>query len=498
MSDKIRFFNNKWIWLFILLTFIPIVAISQISGKIKIAVIDLETSSNLAGRIGGNIAELMRGHLGHVAKFEVMEKKEMDDILNIQGFLRPSGCRSSECHSASFDSRGTLHFLQKCGMPDIEAAIELGNILMVDKVLIGLVNKLEDRYTISVKVIDIATGQVEATDQISCHHEIHTLEQRIDELAARLARGIPGQMGEDEEGRENAVLPNMGGMQKGQRIDISDCGEIKDMKAFMEVIQKKMKGETAFNESDGGETAISQKTVTEETGMKNLNGMVLIPEGKFKMGSDSHEEDGPVHEVYLDAFYIDRFEVTNAQYMIFLKATGNRPPTTWGRPGFDLPDQPVTGISWEAANDYAVWSGKRLPTEAEWEKAARGMDGRKFPWGNEWSEGKCRAGGKDSSAGPFPVGSCPEGASPYGCHDMAGNVWEWCSDWFSTDYYGKSEYRNPEGPQDGSWHVLRGGGWDSLPDEVRSTFRRGGCPDGGYVCAGFRCVKDVKDRKEIQ
>lgn len=491
MSKKIYFNNKKWLWLIVVGAFVSLAAVSPVSDKITIAVIDLETSSNLSGSVGGEIAERIRTHLGHIAKFEVVEKKNMNDILNRQGFLRPSGCRSAECHSASFDSRGTLHFLKNCGMPDLEAALEVGSMLMVDKVLIGLVNKLADRHTISVKIVDIATNQVEVTDQISCQHKIHNMEQRIDELAARLAKRIPSA---SEVGR----VSDMEGMQKGQRIDLKDCGEIKDMKAFMDVIQKKMKGDIAWNTLKAKEEDCDPKTMANKTGIKWLEEMVLIPAGQFQMGSGRFEEEGPVHEVYLDAFYIDRFEVTNAQYMIFLNATGNRPPTTWGKPGFDLTDQPVTGISWEAAYDYAAWAGKRLPTEAEWEKAARGVDGRQFPWGDEWSEGRCQAGGKDSSSGPASVDSHPEGASPYGCYDMAGNVWEWCADWFSPDYYSQSESQNPTGPQEGSWHVLRGGGWDSPPDEVRTTLRRGGCPDGGYSCAGFRCVRDVKDQKGTQ
>jgi formylglycine-generating enzyme required for sulfatase activity len=240
--------------------------------------------------------------------------------------------------------------------------------------------------------------------------------------------------------------------------------------------------------------------VTSRSGTKgigHLTEMILIPAGPFRMGSEKFEEEGPVHEVHLDAFYIDQYEVTNAQYKRFLEATHHRPPLTWGKPGFNEPDHPVTGVSWEAATEYAAWVGKRLPTEAEWEKAARGTDSRLYPWGNKWDEGKCRsAAGKTLPMGPASVGSYPHGISPYGCHDMAGNVWEWCSDWFMPDYYSQSAYRNPKGPLEGSWHILRGGGWDSAPNEVRTTIRRWGCPEGGYRCAGFRCAKDVNVQGE--
>jgi formylglycine-generating enzyme required for sulfatase activity len=224
--------------------------------------------------------------------------------------------------------------------------------------------------------------------------------------------------------------------------------------------------------------------------------MVLVPAGPFLMGSNEQDDEGPVHEVFLDAFYIDKYEVANAQYEAFLKATGHRPPLTWGKPGFDQPDQPVTGVSWEDAADYAAWAKKRLPTEAEWEKAARGADGRRYPWGDMWEAGRCFSAENGASHGPAPIGTYPRGVSPFGCHDMAGNAWEWCADWYSAEYYLQSVHTNPEGPSEGSWHVLRGGGWESAPNEIRAAFRRGGCPDGGYRCAGFRCARDVNNARD--
>ncbi|MGA1865579.1 MAG: formylglycine-generating enzyme family protein, partial [bacterium] len=392
-----------------------------------------------------------------------------------------------------------LQFLQKCGASDHDAALEIGWMLGVEKVLIGLVNKLDERYTISVKIIDTFTREVDVADQISFHYRLHDLDMRIEELAARLSEKIsirendmasPGKEGSDR--KANGKI---------KKLDLEDYGEIKDMKDFMNVVQDRIRDKDSPDNLNKGEKGYQRKPVegaSDKLDQDMLEEMAFIPAGSFRMGSDEFSGEGPAHDVYLDAFFIDKYEVTNAQYEIFWKSTGRRPPVNWGKPGFNGSFQPVTGVSWEDASDYAAWAGKRLPTEAEWEKAARGTDSLLYPWGNKWDEGRCRSNSKDPSSGLARIGSYPEGVSPFGCHDMAGNAWEWCSDWFMTDYYSQTESRNPKGPQDGSWHVLRGGGWDSAPDELRASFRQGGCPGGGYRCAGFRCVKDKGDSREGQ
>ena len=373
-------------------------------------------------------------------------------------------------------------------------------MLGVEKVLVGLVNELDDHYTISVKIVDTLTREVEVTDQISFHYEIQDIQKRIEELAARLAEKVSHQRHDMlRSAREGFGQAGGDGSENTQKLDLEAYGEIKDMNDLINVIQSRMKENNNEEHSREGEEGYDENASmkqSEKIDLKQLGEMVFIPEGSFIMGSDASEEESPPHEVYLDAFYMDKYEVTNAQYEIFWRSTGHRPPLTSGKPGFDAPDQPATGVSWEDAVDYAAWAGKRLPTEAEWEKAARGTDSRSYPWGDHWSEAKCQASGKNTLSGPARVGSHPKGVSPFGCHDMAGNVWEWCADWFSTDYYDQSEEKNPKGPQDGSRHVLRGGGWESRPNEVKTTYRQGGCPDGGYRCAGFRCVKDATDQRE--
>ncbi len=152
--------------------------------------------------------------------------------------------------------------------------------------------------------------------------------------------------------------------------------------------------------------------------------MVLVPAGEFWMGSDDGDSNTkPRHRVILDAFSIDRQEVTNALYQRFMSATGRPAPAAWNDSKYNAQQQPVVGVSWHDADAYCRWAGKRLPTEAEWEKAARGTDGRKYPWGDQWDAS--RANSDESRFGrPGEVGSHPTGASPYGAHDMAGNVRE--------------------------------------------------------------------------
>jgi len=185
--------------------------------------------------------------------------------------------------------------------------------------------------------------------------------------------------------------------------------------------------------------------------------MVLIPAGEFIMGSKDYNNGKPQRRVYLDAYYIDVYPVTVAQYRRFCKETKREMPSSpsWGW----IDNHPIVNVSWNDAKAYCDWAGKRLPTEAEWEKSARGTDGRKYPWENEWDARKCRCSRNNwgDAGSTSPVGSFPQGISPYGVYDMAGNVWEWCNDWYNDNYYKVAPLRNPKGPKGGNWRVLRGG-----------------------------------------
>jgi len=222
--------------------------------------------------------------------------------------------------------------------------------------------------------------------------------------------------------------------------------------------------------------------------------MAGVPAGEFMMGSPTGDADEqPVHKVYVDAFSMDKYEVTVGQYAVFLQAKGIDPPSDWktmNQPANQK--RPVANVDWADAAEYCKWAGKRLPTEAEWEKAARGTDERLYPWGNDAPTPRHANYGK-SGANNYgalaPVGTLEAGKSPYGIYDMAGNVWEWVSDWYDNDYYKNSLSQNPTGPSSGESKVLRGGSWGSDPQRLRSArryFHRSAHRHKDY---GFRCAK---------
>lgn len=218
--------------------------------------------------------------------------------------------------------------------------------------------------------------------------------------------------------------------------------------------------------------------------------MVQIPAGEFLMGSPAGEggkNERPQHKVYLDAYSIGRNEVTNEEYERFVKSTDYVAEGKWREhagPGKEK--HPVVCVTWNDAMAYCRWAGGSLPTEAQWEKAARGTGGRIYPWGNSWDASRCNNKGKGTTA----AGSCPEGASPYGVQDMAGNVWEWCFDWYDEGYYGSSPSKNPEGGKSGEYRSIRGSSWRyANADLFRCAYRLRIAPDHWFDSLGFRLCR---------
>lgn len=236
--------------------------------------------------------------------------------------------------------------------------------------------------------------------------------------------------------------------------------------------------------------------------------LCLIPAGTFMMGSDDDlPNEAPMHEIHLDAYYIGKTEVTNAEYYPFWLETGGpesehtpisygEPFGTWPEIAKTKPNYPVIGVSWDTAVAYAAWRGMRLPTEAEWEKAARGTEAKRWPWGDTFTQSikgtTCHANvWKQSGSNLQLVGTYPTGLSPYGVYDMAGNVWEWVADWYSDTYYRRSPDRNPKGPAVGSRRVVKGGSWLNPEMFARCSTRIGQYPAIGTSFIGFRLAKDA-------
>jgi len=224
--------------------------------------------------------------------------------------------------------------------------------------------------------------------------------------------------------------------------------------------------------------------------------LVLIPGGEFTMGVKpsprNNYVDNAAHQVGVDSFYIEKYEVTNAQYLEFCQSTGNPLPEFWGMDEFcsgpGYPDHPVVGVTWAGAMEYAKWKGMRLPTEAEWEYAARGGQTKKrYPNGNDVDSTQCNYNG--TYGHPIRVGSLP--ANGYGLYDMAGNVVEWVSDNYAKDYYLESPADNPTGPEYGKRKVIRGGGWRSGKMCATVVFRQSLRPNWVDINVGFRCARDL-------
>jgi formylglycine-generating enzyme required for sulfatase activity len=227
-----------------------------------------------------------------------------------------------------------------------------------------------------------------------------------------------------------------------------------------------------------------------------ISNLVLIPAGRFRMGQeDGRDEERPVHWVTVDPFRLSRYHVTNADYDGFRRATGREATPFRTQAPFARLDQPVVGVSWFDAVDYCSWLTAelgcrfRLPTEAEWERACRGYaDGKVYPWGDDRPTAQlARFNALD---GPCAVGRFKP--SYFGLYDLAGNVWEWCADWYEREYYERAPDRNPAGPAEGSYRVLRGGSWADEPKYLTCAYRSWARPAERSPNIGFRCARSIR------
>ena len=246
--------------------------------------------------------------------------------------------------------------------------------------------------------------------------------------------------------------------------------------------------------------------------------MIKVPAGEFKMGDNKGpRNERPEHMVWLDAYFIDQYEVTMTLYQKFLDETKHDFPPLWddGAAFEEAADRPAVGMAWNSAKTYCEWVEKRLPTEAEWEKAARGTDGRRFPWGHmqpfvdiaRYNLGPTGWVGYAITLAPVTSGvtgmsirhGLKEGTkSPYGLYHMAGNAAEWVADWYDRTYYKRSQKRNPQGPETGEKKVFRGGSWEDPPKRLRVMSRANAEPnfpiDANDLTIGFRCAMDARSQ----
>lgn len=262
-------------------------------------------------------------------------------------------------------------------------------------------------------------------------------------------------------------------------------------------------------------TPEGKKLAAERIKLPAHDEMVVIPAGEFLMGSNkkvdrlAYQAEMPQRTIYLDAYEIDKYEVTTVQYLKYVLANNLDPQVDWKFDGGNFQEtmvnHPIMHVTWFEADAYCKWAGKRLPTEAEWEKAARGADGRIYPWGNQ-PAGLTRANfGRTGLSGPvrdrperlllYPpiisVDKYDNAVSPYGLFQMVGNVAEWVADWYDKDYYKTGPDRNPKGPETGTHKAFRGGGWIDSTPTVRVAQRNGTDPKTSMNWLGFRCARDV-------
>ncbi|MBI5428010.1 MAG: formylglycine-generating enzyme family protein [Nitrospinae bacterium] len=289
-------------------------------------------------------------------------------------------------------------------------------------------------------------------------------------------------------------------------VGVATCFVVAILFVFLIVweINKSIEYDEKVRKMDAGQKQVAVEDNRDFSVYETVSGgdgreMVLVPEGVFTRGSlEGDLDEKPQQEIYLDAFYADKFEVSVKDYGRYREATGYAKPSVPFFQGdekvLETPNNPVVGVSWHDAVNYCTWAGKRLLTEAEWEKAARGTRGLTYPWGNEFLAQRTNISGlADGYEFMAPVGGFPMGRSVYGVYDMAGNVSEWVEDLYDQFYYERSPMINPPGAEESKTRVYRGGSWDARKTDVRSAKRFAAQPGRKDSIVGFRCGLSKKD-----
>ncbi|HBE74098.1 MAG TPA: hypothetical protein DDW31_08470 [candidate division Zixibacteria bacterium] len=440
--------------------------------KLTVSVMDLNVTEGLSAKEVMMLTDKLLNEFVSQGVYKVIERSKRDEILKEQGFQQSGACDATSC------------------------LVEAGQYLGVQKMFGGTIGRFGAVFAVELRMIDVKTGEIDLAFSKKYTGDVSNLLDAMKEAAVSFTY------------RKSEPSPSPDNKRKAIKFDLPQelsaeyYKNVRELDEYLCTLQtdsltkRNIRRESIAewltergikvekSEIENEKSLIYIKT--NENGYKEFrnekDGSILIeiPEGSFFMGAnDGEENEKPIHSVYLVKYFIGKYEVTVSQFSEFVKATGYKADNDdsyeehikhgystefcnpWYKPKYQQSENyPVVNISWNDAKAYCDWAGLRLPTEAEWEKAARGKDKRKYPWGNKWNNTKCNSGSKDDGfLYASPVGSFKGDLSPYGCYDMAGNVSEWCNDWYDENSYKYFNTNNPKGPERSHNRVTRGGSW---------------------------------------
>jgi len=398
------------------------------SEKITVAVFDFEATGVESGA-ALTISELIRTEISRMDVWEVVERTKLNNIM-----------KELE--------------LQKSGITQVEKAREIGKILNAEKIILGSLGKLGSMYVLTARVIDVETGRVDTAKKATCNCPLDEMLPAVENVAKQLT----GASTEETFVRNGPAVAS-------KETDFSNMVKISP---------------TSF-----------------KIGMSDLEYNIISALNPY-VSRESFSSFMPVADAYVDEFFIDEHEVSNSDYKEFCDHTGKPYPPDPGWGGkyanylVNFPEHPVVNVTWYEAMEFAKWQGKTLPTEAEWELAARGGKPVLWPWGNKWAEGKANLADRDAYVYTSSCGSFTEDTTSAGVVDMVGNISEWCYDNYLASYYQGMTFKNPKGPEFGDGKAVRGGNWGSSKVNSILPKRLSFPPDGRSDKIGFRCVYRTK------